>query len=216
VNYFTPELFVRLQEYENDENLMQASENWERAVRGYAAHLKEIAPFLSDGPSRFVRRRSFHDATVVNLWSAKTRLTILLQEEGSTDEVVLLTYSLVEAPYLDTSALPERYRSAAAAWLYDEIDVDRDTCFDVGSGIRMKSAPPRSTSAGRPGQWYTRTPSFSVTAGNYACDFITWPSPRPPRCCPADWFLPACPRVIFHDLPRHPKVPCPPTPPLPA
>jgi hypothetical protein len=67
---------------------------------------------------------SLHDAGVVSIWQAQKRLTMVLQREGQKDRFLVLTYSLVDEPYLDPSALPEKYRSPLAAWLYDEIDVE--------------------------------------------------------------------------------------------
>ena len=146
MRYFTPERFVKLQQHD-DPTFPSALEAWERTVQEYEAHLQEINPLLADGASRFVALGSLHDAGVVGMWHTQTRLTIALQEEGRTEQLLLLTYSLVEPPYLDPAALPEHYRSSLAAWLYDEIDVERDTVFDVSARLQLKALP---ANAGEP------------------------------------------------------------------
>jgi hypothetical protein len=67
------------------------------------------------------------------MWQAQKRLTMVLQREGQRDRFLVLTYSLVEEPYLDSSALPEKYRSPLAAWLYDEIDVEPEPAETIWS-----------------------------------------------------------------------------------
>jgi hypothetical protein len=139
MKYFTPELFVKYQEYENEQAFLNASEAWEQAAQGYEAHLKEIAPLLADGALEFVSLGSLHDASVLGMWHTPTQLTIVLQEERRANQLLILTYSLVDPPYLDPAALPEKYRSPQADWLYDEIDVERGTLFDVTARIQLKS-----------------------------------------------------------------------------
>jgi len=115
MKFFTPERFVKLQESESAETILEANEDWERAVAGYRARLEEIAPRLPSGPARLVAAGSLHDAAVVAMWNARTRLTILLQEDGRPGQFLLLSYSLIDPPYVDPAALPERFRSAEPA-----------------------------------------------------------------------------------------------------
>src|SRR5947209_18007305 len=57
-------------------------------------------------------------------------MTIVLRRESEASKVCVLTYSLVGAPSIDPSALPEAYRSGEALWLYDEMGVDRNATSD--------------------------------------------------------------------------------------
>src|SRR5262249_61691923 len=82
---------------------------------------------------RLAELGSLHDARVLGMWQAQTRLTIVLQPEGEASRLCVLTYSLVGSPSIDPSALPGPYRSGGAAWLYAEIGIDRGTPFDTAA-----------------------------------------------------------------------------------
>jgi hypothetical protein len=140
LKYFTPELFVRLQDQTDEQSFLASYKAWEQAVEAYAAQLKEIAPFFRYGVRRLANLESLHDARVLNVWHARTRLTIVLRRETADAALLVLEYSLVDTPYINVSALPEQYRSADASWLYDEIDIERDTIFDTAARIQYKSA----------------------------------------------------------------------------
>jgi hypothetical protein len=86
---------------------------------------------------------------VVSIWQAQTRLTIVLQLQGEPSRLCVLTYSLIDSPYLDPSALPDQYRSGQATWLYDEIGIDRDTLFDAATGIQYRSGSQTTVNGGQ-------------------------------------------------------------------
>jgi hypothetical protein len=110
MKYFTPQLFIRLQECADAAAFRTVNADWEDAVQQYQHHLQEIAPTLKGGLRRLVRRGSLHDSRVVDAGTTEQQLTILLQEEAS-PSLLSLTYSLVDAPVIDRAAIPEEHRS---------------------------------------------------------------------------------------------------------
>ena len=133
MKYFTPERFLKLQNFASEQAFRAATSEWEQAASAYEAHLREIGPVLPSGVRRFVELGSFHDAHVLAMWQAQTRLTIVLRRDGEASKACVLTYSLIGAPSINPSVLPEAYRSGEALWLYDEMGVDRNTASDSAS-----------------------------------------------------------------------------------
>ncbi|MCI0455350.1 MAG: hypothetical protein L0Z62_00020 [Gemmataceae bacterium] len=128
MRYFTPELFVRLQECQDAAQFRSVNAEWERAAKAYMARLQELLPSLEGGLRRFVKHGSLHDARVLDIATDGRRVTIFVQEEAA-PTLLSLTYSLVDAPVIDRNALPEEHRSSLALWLYDEVEVDPDMMY---------------------------------------------------------------------------------------
>src|SRR5262249_13393734 len=118
---------------DSEEAFRAATREWDQAAEAYAAHLREITPGLPASLRRLAELGSLHDARVLGMWQAQTRLTIVLQPAGEASRLCVRTYSLVGSPSIDPPALPGPYRSGGAAWLYDEIGIDRDTLFDTAA-----------------------------------------------------------------------------------
>jgi hypothetical protein len=138
VKYFTPELFIKLQECQDATQFRSVNAEWERALQQYQAHLREITPNLEGGLGRLVKRGSLHDTEVVDVGISESRLTILLRE-GVTPGLLSLTYSVVAQPWADPAAIPDAHRSTPTLWLYDEIDRDADTLYNPRLHIQGKA-----------------------------------------------------------------------------
>jgi hypothetical protein len=149
VKYFTPERFLRLQNLDNEQAFQAATREWESAVEEYGAQLKALTPELPVGVRRLVELGSLHDARVLGIWQAKTRLTLVLQLESDLSRLCVITYWLVGSPYVDPSALPESHRSGHTSWLYDEIGIDGNTTFDTATHIQLKSGPQVTANGGQ-------------------------------------------------------------------
>ena len=137
MKYFTPELFIKLQECEDGNALRIVNASWEHAVLQYRQRLGELRTGTKDGVLAFMRRKSLHDALVMDISISKKRLTIVLQETLGAG-LVSLTYSLVDSLSIDRFTIPEPHRSSPTSWLYDEIDRDEDTVFDPNLRLLAK------------------------------------------------------------------------------
>ena len=149
MKYFTPERFLRLQDRNSEQEFRTAIHAWEEAAEEYGRYLRETTPQLPPDVRRLVEQGSLHDARVAGLWQAHTRLTIVLQRESDASRLCVLTYHLVDSPCIDPAALPEMHRSAQAAWLYDEIGVDREARFDATAGIQYRAGSQAATNGGQ-------------------------------------------------------------------
>jgi hypothetical protein len=147
VKYFTPQLFVRLQECEDVAQYRAVSAKWERAAQQYQAHLDRLAPELKGGLRQLLRLGSLHDAQVVDVGTRGRQMTVVLRRED-TPGLLSLAYSLVEAPWTDKAALPEEHRSAPLIWLYDEVARDPEMVYDAGQRIQARAADPPAKEEG--------------------------------------------------------------------
>jgi hypothetical protein len=125
MNYFTPKLFVRLQDVRDE----AAIQDWEQAVRNYASSLGDILPRLPAALRRLLKEFPLHDADVLSMTRLKDTLSITLRPELSSD-LLILSYTLVEGPTINRSALPPEHCTEQVAWLYDEL------------GLELVSGPP--------------------------------------------------------------------------
>jgi hypothetical protein len=129
MKYFTPERYLRLGNLDDRQAFLAAHEDWERAIEAYKAHRRKIAAKLPPG-LRPLQTIYLHDARVLDVWQgAVSRFTITLQPESIPSKLVVLVYSLVEAPTIVRDVLPLDNRSEPVAWLYDELDVEGTNCL---------------------------------------------------------------------------------------
>ncbi|MBI1913863.1 MAG: hypothetical protein HYS12_03860 [Planctomycetes bacterium] len=149
MRYFTPDLFVRLQNCRDQQVFLDANQAWERAVESYGAQLEEIRPDMPEGLRQLTDLGSLHDASVLSAWQGRTRLTVVLHPELEASRLVVLTYHLVDPPYIDRTAIPDEYRSSHTLWLYDEIGLERETVFDVTARVQFRSEDPAATGSRR-------------------------------------------------------------------
>lgn len=121
MNYFTPDLFVRLQNLQD----RTANDDWEKAVEKYDAYLRSIRSRLPRSLRRIVEELYLHDAAVLCMSRRGKTLSVTLQLEPPAESLLVLNYSLLGDPEINRSALPAEYCADYAAWLYDEVEVER-------------------------------------------------------------------------------------------
>src|SRR5262245_35512936 len=113
MNYFTPDLFVRLQNLQD----RTANEDWEKAVERYDAYLRSIRSRLPRSLRRIVEELSLHDAEVLCMSQRGNTLSVTLQLDPPAEALLVLDYSLVAEPKINRSALPAEYCADYPAWL---------------------------------------------------------------------------------------------------
>jgi len=119
MRYFTPQFFVRLQNLRDE----AALQDWERAVSAYTASLEHSLPQFPRPLQRLIKGFTLHDADVRCITLAKDVLSITLQLDPPRRELLILSYTLIEAPTINRAALPQEYRTESTGWLYDELAV---------------------------------------------------------------------------------------------
>jgi hypothetical protein len=125
MRYFTPQLFVRLQECHDASTFGAVNAAWEQAAQQYWAQLQQLTPELSRDLRRFVCWGSMHDARVLEIGTMRQ---------------LSLTYSLVDAPVIDRTALPGEHQSLPTSWLYDELERDSEMLFNVRLRIQDRAS----------------------------------------------------------------------------
>jgi hypothetical protein len=121
MKHFTPELFVRLQDLRD----RAAIQDWERATQEYASSIEGSLSQLPRPLQHLLGKLPLHDADVLSVSRSKDVLTITLRPELFDGQLVVLTYTLVESPRINRSALPRDYCTAHVAWLYDEVSLPK-------------------------------------------------------------------------------------------
>jgi hypothetical protein len=119
MKYFTPKLFIRLQELRDE----AAVDEWERAARRYTSFLTGLLPQLPAPLRRLLKGPPLHDADVLAMTRVKDTLTLTLRPELS-EEVLVLAYTLVEDPAVNRSARSREHCTEPVSWLYDELGVE--------------------------------------------------------------------------------------------
>jgi len=121
MNYFTPELYKRLQD-SGTAAMDAADAAWEAAEERYEQHLGRLEPGLDPVLRRF-DGLLLHDATVGSMSRRADQLVIVLHTDARPREVVTVTYTLTGEPFLDPEALPPEIRSGVMQYQYDEFDL---------------------------------------------------------------------------------------------
>lgn len=122
MNYFTPELYVRLQS--GDASAMNAADAaWERAEQEYELRLKAIRNQLPPSALKIVDESRLHDAEVLWMGRVAPVFAILLRLDGPSQATLLLNYFVTQPAQLRTHVLPRDACSAVMQWLYDEVDL---------------------------------------------------------------------------------------------
>jgi hypothetical protein len=125
MKFFTPERYSRLGRLDDERSFLDAQEDWERALQGYQEHLRGIRETIPPSLRRLTESVYLHDARVLDMWQGQvSRCTITLQPESTPSQLVVLAYSLVEAPVVQKEVLPAESRSEPVTWLYDELHVE--------------------------------------------------------------------------------------------
>jgi hypothetical protein len=132
MKYFTPDLFVRLQDLQD----RTASKDWEKAVEDYDAYLRRVRPRLPRSLRRIVEDLFLHDAEVLCMSRRGNTLSVTLQLEPPAESLLVLNYSLVADLIINRSALPADVCTDNVAWLHDEIKVERPIAATAGQRMR--------------------------------------------------------------------------------
>ncbi len=124
MNYFTPQLFARLQA-PTAAQMDAADAEWEAAEVAYEGRLQQLGPAIEPVLRQF-EGVLLHDAAVQSISRAGDRFTIVLQKDVPPQDVVTLTYALTGEPFLDENAVPPPYRGETMLYQYDELDLEQD------------------------------------------------------------------------------------------
>ena len=117
MHYFTPELFVRLQDLTD----RAAPKEWDRAAERYSAALEQTLSRLPAAVKKLAGHYILHDAEILCIAQARDNFSITLQPELADGHLIVLSYTLVEDPKINVASFPVEYRTEHTAWLYDEI-----------------------------------------------------------------------------------------------
>ena len=121
MKYFTPDLYARLQVFD-DASMNAADADWEAAVMRYEAHLQALGESVGRLVDKF-QGVLLHDAKVLSIAKRGNRFTIVLRKDLPPKDLVTLNYTLTAEPFIDKAAVPHG-RHAAGMWFeYDEFDV---------------------------------------------------------------------------------------------
>jgi hypothetical protein len=125
MKHFTPERYLRLGNLDNEQAFLAAQQEWEQAISGYGEQLQQIHKELPSGLRKLVKTVYLHDARVLSMHQNEEQFVITLQPESDPERLVVLGYSLVEEPVVNTQSLPPERCREPVEWLYDELDLDR-------------------------------------------------------------------------------------------
>ena len=124
MKFFTPKRYLGLGCLDDKQAFLAAQENWEQAIKKYAARFRRIRDKLPAALRRLDESVYLHDARVLGMWLGRAnRFTISLQPESDPTRLAVITYSLLRPPIVNKRALPPDACSEPTAWLYDELDI---------------------------------------------------------------------------------------------
>jgi hypothetical protein len=122
MRYFTPDLYVRLQD--QGPNAMDAAEAaWADAAERYDGYLQTIVPELPPSVRQLLEGYYLHDAEVLSAGRQDDTFVILLQLDVPPNDLLSITYTLAGEPSIDRAALPAEHRSPRMTWQYEELEV---------------------------------------------------------------------------------------------
>ncbi len=122
MKYFTPDRYVRLQDFSSDAKMDAAGEDWERAARRYRRKLSRLLPELPSSLQSLVAKYCLHDAQVLTIGSKDCTFIIVLRLSGPPQQLLILNYELAGAPVILKGVLPPDHCAEQTQWLYDEIE----------------------------------------------------------------------------------------------
>ena len=127
MRFFTPALYLQLQDHD-DATIDAADGAWDAAGEAYVRRLDEIRDALPEAIRKLNEIYYLHDAVVSRLARAGDDFLIEVRPIYPPEDLILLRYSLVAEPIVNTEALPGDKAAPIVEWMYDEVD------FDAGSG----------------------------------------------------------------------------------
>ncbi len=122
MKYFTPELYIRLQDRE-PEAMDAADDTWTDAAARYDNYVQSIHPELPSAVQQLLEGYYLHDAQILSVGRQGDTFVILLQLDVPPNDLLAITYTLAAEPLIDRSALPAEYRSPCMTWQYEELEV---------------------------------------------------------------------------------------------
>jgi hypothetical protein len=122
MKYFTPELYLRLQDHE-PEAMDAADDAWADAAERYDRFVQTILPELPLAVRQLLQGYYLHDAEVLSIGRQDDVFVILLQLDVPPNDLLSITYTLSAEPLIDRSALTAEYRSPRMSWQYEELEV---------------------------------------------------------------------------------------------
>jgi hypothetical protein len=124
MKYFTPELYIRLQD-DTEEGMDAADASWEQARARYQRRLRQVRLQLPKGLRGLLENYYLHDAEVLSMGRQGHTFVIGLRLDTPPRGLLILNYRLTEEPVINREALPPAYRSGHVEWMYDEVGLAR-------------------------------------------------------------------------------------------
>jgi hypothetical protein len=137
MKFFTPELYVRLQNLKDEE----ANQEWDQAVVRYERVLQDLLPRAPLSLRRLVQRYTLHDAEVLSMSYAGKTLSMTLQLDPPVEFFVVLAYTLIDSPQINRSVLPAEFCTQPAEWMYDEFGIDESVQARATKRTKRDRAP---------------------------------------------------------------------------
>jgi hypothetical protein len=134
MQYLTPELYVEINQAEDDQ-AEELYQRWEAAGADGRAHLQQIKDKLPPKMQRFCETMCLHDSEVVGIEVSGSRggsrTPVAIINVRQDNRLIWLVYDLYEEPVISTPVTSDVFVSDTAQrqWLYDEVDVvDESRC----------------------------------------------------------------------------------------
>ncbi len=121
MQYFTPSLIERLSS-SDDAAAKAARDEWEEALARYERYLQSIEAALPEHIREF-NNLLLHDAVVWTITRQTNELSMVLRKDIPPQDVVLLTYRLIDEPFLNKNAVPVANRGPVMDFQYDEFEL---------------------------------------------------------------------------------------------
>lgn len=125
MKFFTPELLNRVRSA--DEDVADAAhDDWELAIKRSNRRWRAIRSAVPERVRRFDETPiCLHDAEVLGMGREGDTFVMLLETEPPSSKPVVLTFTLEEAPAIQTGSLTGARQGRPIYWLYEEWDLDR-------------------------------------------------------------------------------------------
>ncbi len=125
MKYFTPELINRTRSADDDV-ADAAHDDWELAIKRSNRHWRRIRLAVPENVRRFDEGSvCLHDAELLSMGRQDDQLVMLLETEPPASKPVVLTFTLEEAPAIQTGTLTGARQGKPIYWAYEEWDLDR-------------------------------------------------------------------------------------------
>lgn len=129
MKFFTPELYVRLQQ-PSGSDMDAADAEWAQAESKYERHLASTRDKLPDSAQKLLNAPRLHDAEVLWMGQAGPFFAVLLRLDPPQHNTMLLSYRAVGKPQFDNNVVPAEFSQPMMQWMYDELDLGSQAdCF---------------------------------------------------------------------------------------